>query len=429
MKKNRTKRALAEAKFAPGRSASTAQSTLPGVVLDARLALRELVLSTGLAVFAKMLEEDRTFLCGPRHRHIPDRRAYRHGHDEGSLVFGGRRIQVRKPRIRSVAGEEIELPTWRRMTAEDPLRDRVAEQMLLGVSTRGYERSLEPLPAEIRSRGTRRSSVCRHFAARTTQQLKAFLSRPLDELDLPVILVDGKRLGDHVMVVAMGIDVTGKKHILGVVEGSTESEQVGRRLFQSLIDRGLVVERARVFVIDGGKGVRKAIRGVFSEWALIQRCQIHKIRNVVEHLPEHRRTWVRVAMRRAWATGTPGQARRKLEDLAKQLESDHPGAASSLREGLDETLTVIRLGVGAALHRTLRSTNPIENLQGTIQRVVRNVKRWRGGSMALRWCATALIEAERRFRRVKGHREMPQLVAALEAEVKKLGLDNVEQVA
>lgn len=421
MKKNRTKGLLREA--APERIG------LPGILVDSRKALRELVMSSGLAVFTRMLEEDRTALCGPRHRPSPDRDAYRHGHDEGSLVFGGRKVRLRKPRVRSVDGEEIELPTWERMSAEDPLRDRIVEQTLLGVSSRGYERSLEPPPEGVRSHTTKRSSVCRRFVARTTAQVQAFLSRPLGELDLPVILIDGTGVGDHVLIVAMGIDSTGHKHILGVAVGTTESEQAIRSLFRNLIDRGLVVERARLFVIDGGKGLKKAIRITFGDWALIQRCQVHKLRNVADHLPKHRQAWVKATMRKAWRSGTVATARQRLTSLAEQLDTEHPDAAASVREGLEDTLTLLRLGVGGALHKTLCSTNPIENLQGAIKRIVRNVKRWRGGSMALRWCATALVEAEKRFRRLRGHREMPQLIAALEAVVNKNTLDTQEKVA
>jgi len=421
MKKNRTKGLLREAAPEP--------TGLPGILMDSRKALRELVMSSGLAVFGQMLEDDRTGLCGPRHKPSPDRSAYRHGHDEGSLVFGGRKVRLRKPRVRSIDGEEIELPSWERMSAEDPLRDRIVEQALLGVSSRGYERSLEPLPAEIRSHTTKRSSVCRRFVARTAAQVQAFLSRPLGDLDFPVILIDGTALGDHVLIVAMGIDVIGRKHILGVSVGTTESEQSVRSLFRNLIDRGLVVERARLFVIDGGKGLKKAIRATFGEWALIQRCQVHKLRNVRDYLPKHRQAWVKAAMRKAWSSGTVATARQRLTHLAEQLRADHPDAAASILEGLEDTLTLIRLGVGGTLQKTLCSTNAIENLQGAIKRVVRNVKRWRGGSMALRWCATALVEAEKRFRRVKGHRELPQLVAAIEAVVNKNSLDTKEKVA
>ena len=429
MKKNRTKSRASKGVFASGRPGSTTESRLPGVLLDARQALRELVLVSGMQVFAEMLEEDRTALCGPRHQPSTDRKAYRHGSDEGSLVFGGRKIRVTKPRVRSIAGEEVELPAWRRMSVEDPLQDRVVQQILSGVSARGYEGSLEPLPESMPSRGTRRSSVCRQFVARTTEQSKAFLSRSLEGWDLPVILIDGTHLGDHVLLVAMGIDISGEKHILGVTVGTTESEQVCRSLFRDLIDRGLVVERARLFVIDGGKGLRKAIRVTFGSWALVQRCQIHKIRNVADHLPKHRQAWVKSALRQAWKLGSEAKAKHRLEQLAAQLDAEHPAAAASIREGLDETLTVIKLGLGGWLLKTLRSTNPIENLQGAIKRIVRNVKRWRGGSMALRWCVTALVEAEKKFRRIKGHRELPQLVAALDILVNKNVLDTKEQVA
>lgn len=429
VKKNRTKSVRSKGVFPSERSASTTGSRLPGMILDARRALRELVLVNGLKVFAEMLEEDRSVLCGPRHQPSSDRQAYRHGHDEGSLVFGGRKIRLRKPRVRSVEGDEIEIPTWRRMAGEDPLRDRVVQQILSGVSTRGYEASLEPLPEGIPTRGTRRSSVSRRFLARTAEQTQAFLSRPLDGVDLPVIFVDGTNLGDHVMLVALGIDASGEKHILGVTVGTTESEQACRSLFRNLIDRGLVVERARLFVIDGGKGLRKAIRTTFGTWAVVQRCQIHKLRNVVGYLPKHRHAWVKSAMRQAWKLGAEAKAKHRLQQIAGQLEAEHPDAAASIKEGLDETLTVIRLGLGGWLLKTLRSTNPIENLQGTIKRVVRNVKNWRGGSMALRWCVTALVEAQKNFRRVKGHREMPQLLAALDAIVNKNVLDTKEQVA
>jgi len=429
MKKNCTKSGPSKGVFASGRSASTNESRLPQVLQEGRQALRELVLTNGLKVFAEMLEEDRTLLCGPRHQPSPDRSAYRHGHDEGRLVFGGRKIRLQKPRVRSVAGEEVELPTWGQMTAEDPFRDRVVDQVLLGVSSRGYEGSLEPLPKEVATCGTRRSNVSRHFMARTSAQTTTFLSRPLEGLDLPVILLDGTHLGDHMLLVAMGIDSKGYKHILGVEVGTTESEQVGRSLFRNLIGRGLLVERARLFVIDGAKGLRKAIRTTFGEWAIVQRCQIHKLRNVAEHLPKHRQAWIKSALRQAWKLGTETKARKRLEQLAAQLDADHPDAAASIREGLDESLTVIRLGLGGWLLKTLCSTNPIENLQGTIKRIVRNVKRWTGGAMAQRWCVTALIEAEKRFRRIKGHRELPQLLAALEVLVKKNVLDTKEEVA
>ncbi len=383
------------------------------VLVDARAALREVVLGTGLQVLTAMLEEDRETLCGPRHERSEERDSYRHGHEMAPVVLGGRKIEVRKPRARSFAGKELDLPSWRRMTEEDPLTERAMEQMLVGVSTRRYERSLEPPPPGTKSVGVSRSSVSRRFVARTSEQVESFLARRLEDLDLPVIMIDGTGLGDHLLLVAMGIDSEGEKHVLGVVEGSTESQGVCLSLLRDLIERGLMVERARLFVIDGGKGIRKAIRDVFTDWARVQRCQVHKLRNVLDHLPEGKRSWARTLLRDAWGSDSEEVARRRLHALARQLESKHPGAAASLREGLDETLTVLSLGLHGALARTLRSTNPIENLQGLLKRVTRNVKRWRGGAMARRWAATALMEAEKSFRKVRGFHEMPQLVAAL----------------
>jgi len=423
MSKCRTKAGVRKVGSGSERQGPAGKQGLAEVLFDSHRALRELVLSSGLEVFSRMLEEDRTTLCGPRNRPQPDREAYRHGHDEGQVVLGGRKIRVSKPRVRSLAGEELELPHWREASREDPLSERVIEQMLVGVSTRNYARSLEPAPEGIEEKATSRSAVSRQFVARTRSQVETFLSRPLGDLDLPIIMLDGTGMGEHVLVVALGIDAKGYKHVLGVTEGSTESDAVCQGLLRQLVDRGLVTERARLFTIDGGKGLRKAIREVFGLWALIQRCQVHKLRNVTEHLPLSKRAWVKAAMNRAWAQDTVVEARGKLKDLASQLEDQHPSAAGSIREGLDETLTVIALGVSSSLARTLKTTNPIENLQGTLQRVSRNVKRWSGGSMALRWGVSALVEAEKRFRRVKGYREMPHFIAALEATIKCESLD------
>jgi len=390
------------------------------VLVRAKQALREVMLSTGTDVLMAMLEDDRTVLCGPKHSQSEERRNYRYGYDTGPLVLGGRKVTVRKPRVRTIdGGQEVELPTWRQYADEDPLTDRALEQMLVGVTTREYERSLEPLPAGLESQGTSRSSVSRRFVTRTSTQVEAFLTRSLKDEDYPVVMIDGTGFGEHLMLVAMGIDSKGEKHVLGVREGTTESEGVCQSLLQDLIERGLEAERARLFVIDGGKGIRRAIRDVFGVWALVQRCQEHKRRNVLDHLPKSKRACVSKAMRDAWKSNSEAEARRLLRQLAKELEPAHPGAASSVREGLDETLTVLSLGVKGSLARTLVSTNPIENLQGLLKRVVRNVKRWRGGSMALRWAVTGLMEAEKRFRRVKGHREMPQLLAALSSQIEE----------
>ena len=415
----RTKGFRGKVAAAPERAADPLRRVqLGSVLVRAKQALREVMLSAGTDVLMALLEQDREALCGAKHEQSEERRNHRYGYDTGPLVLGGRKVSVRKPRVRSIDGaEEIELPTWRQFGVEDPLTDRAMEQMLVGVTTRKYERSLEPLPEGLESQGTSRSSVSRRFVARTSAQVEVFLGRSLRDVDFPVVMIDGTGFGDHLMLVAMGIDSKGTKHVLGVREGTTESEGVCRSLLQDLIERGLEAERARLFVIDGGKGIRKAIREVFGAWALVQRCQEHKRRNVLDHLPKSKRARVSKAMRDAWNSESEATARRLLRQLARDLEPTHPGAAASLREGLDETLTVLSLGVKGSLARTLVSTNPIENLQGLLKRVVRNVKRWRGGSMALRWAVTGLVEAAKRFRRVKGYREMPQLLAALSSKL------------
>lgn len=429
MKKDRTNEAVRKARSDSGRPASIDETGVPKGGLDPRRTLLQVVLAKGFEEVEAMLEADREELCGPLRRWQPDRQAYRHGYDQGQLVLGGRKVRVRKPRVRQAGGGEIPLPSWQQFASEDPLQRRVLEQVAAGVSARDYSRTLEEVPEELGATAPSRSSVSRRFVAATQKRVDEFLTRPLGDLDLPVVMLDGRGMGDHLLVIALGIDRTGRKHVLGVVEGSTESEAVGRRLLEDLIERGLPVERARLFVIDGGKGLRKAIRRVFGSWALVQRCQVHKLRNVLEHLPTGKRTWVRAAIRRAWAEESASAATAKLRDLAAQLENDHPGAAASLLEGLEETVTVLRLGTSGWLLKTLCSTNPIENVQGTLAKVSRNVKRWRGGAMALRWGVTGLLIAERKFRRIKGHRELPQLLAALEALAGASTLDRKVKVA
>lgn len=389
-------------------------SGVAGVLIAARESLRELVLHAGFAVFAELLEEDREAVCGPRYSREGEREAYRHGSEVGRLVFGGRQVRLRRPRVRSLEGQEISLPSWEAMKDQDPLSDRAVQQMLCGVSTRKYARSLEEIPPGASSVGTSRSSVSRRFVARTRRQIQTFLSRPLGDLDLPVLMLDGTRLGRHLLIVALGIDRDGNKHVLGVVEGTTESAAVCRRLLRTLIDRGLVVERRRLVVIDGSKGLAKALKTTFGQWIVIQRCRVHKSRNVLEHLPKHLRPWFQVRLRKIWKLEDPEQAQRQLLTLARELEREYPGAAASLREGLEETLTVNRLGLSGALLRTLRSTNPIENLQGRMKDVASNVKRWRNGSMVLRWAVTGLIEAQEHFRRIRGYRDLDQLEIGLE---------------
>ena len=284
-----------------------------------------------------------------------------------------------------------------------------------GVSTRRYAGTLDELPEPDEPLSVSKSSVSRRWVALSQAQLHEWLSGSIKELDLPVVMIDGIHFRDRVILVALGIDAKGNKHVLGLREGSTESTRVVRSLLSDLVDRGLDADRARLWVIDGGKALRRAIVDCFGALALVQRCQEHKRRNVIEHLPQELHASVGRAMRDAWDGANADQAQKQLQRLAASLHAKHPGAAASLCEGLEETLTVQTLGITGALYRTLRTTNPIENLNGSIAHFTRNVKRWKDGQMTLRWVAGALSDAKWRFRKLRGHRDMKFLLAALKA--------------
>lgn len=367
--------------------------------------LREFVISAGTAALAAVLEEERTQLVGARYAHLPERQARRAGFAPGELVMGGRRVQVRRPRARTLDGQEVQLPSWMTFGAEDPLNERAVEQMLVGVTTRRYARSLEPLPADLPSRGTSRSAVSRRFVAATERQMSEWLGRDLGALDLGVLMIDGIHIEEHVMLVVLGIDADGKKHVLGVREGATENAAACTALLADLRDRGLRTDRPMLVVIDGAKALARATRNVFGEHAIIQRCQAHKIRNVVDQLPDEMKPSVRQAMRDAYSANDADRAHTMLKNLVRRLHDKHPGAAASLEEGLDETISVKRLRLPKKLERQLSTTNAIENLMGAVRRLSRRVKHWRGGTMILRWTVAAVADAATRFRRITGARE------------------------
>jgi len=383
--------------------------------------LRELVHTLGMQAIATMLEQERTELCGPRYAHTKGREATRGGSAKSRLTMGGRTVEVRRPRVVSVDGHEIPLETWEQLQAADPLEGRAYEQMVVGVATRKYARSLEPLPAELAEgeRSTSRSTVSRKFIRAAKKKLDEWLSRDLGELDLVGVFIDGIHIAEHVILVALGVDAGGTKHVLGLWEGATENGAACRALLADLDHRGMRGDRTRLFVIDGSKALRSAIRDVYGKRALVQRCQVHKVRNVTSHLPKERHAHVKQVMRQAYKSRSPKTAKRQLQNLARSLQNKHPGAAASLREGLDETLTVMGLGLSRSLERSFATTNPIENFNGGVRHITRRVKRWRGGTMILRWVAAAVGEAEKGFRRLKGYRDMSTLVAALTKQDRK----------
>jgi putative transposase len=399
--------------------AAQVQLSLPiqGVLQDVRHAFYGLCVNAGKQVLAAMMEADRIALCGPRGVPDADRRAVRGGSTRSAVVLGGQRIGVKRPRARSIDAGELELPSFAWAAGADPLAAATMAAIAAGVSMRRYASTQEELPPPEQALSVSKSATSRRFVALSAEQLLQWLSCSLEQFDLPVVMIDGIHFRGRVILVALGIDAQGNKYVLGLREGSTESARVVHSLLSDLIERGLDADRARLWVIDGGKALRRAIVETFGATALVQRCQEHKRRNVLDHLPEELHASVGRAMRDAWDSANAALARKQLQRLAASLQSKHPGAAASLREGLDETLTVQALGISGALYRTLRTTNPIENLNGSIAHYTRNVKRWRDGQMTLRWVASALSDAKGRFRKLRGHRDMKQLMAALDKRI------------
>ncbi len=394
------------------------QEALGQLVGSAREGLLALSVGIGLGVLAELLEEEVVEVVGAKGKHNPDRVAVRHGHEAGEVTLGGRRVGVERPRVRSADGAaEVRLQAYEYFADRDPLTKAVLERMLAGVSTRRYRRTQEPVGTELEraARSTSKSSVSRTFIERTRGALSELMSRRLDDVRLAVMMIDGLELQGRTNVVALGITTEGVKIPLGLWEGSTENATVATALLSDLIERGLDPEQGILFVIDGAKALRKAIRNVFGE-APVQRCVRHKERNVTDHLPERERPSVKQRLRRAWALDDHARALDQLRALAGELDRGYPGAAGSLREGLEETLTLTRLGVSGSLKRTLDSTNPCESMLEIVRRTQRNVKRWSSGEMALRWTAAGMLEAERQFRKIIGYRDLATLVVAIERD-------------
>lgn len=382
---------------------------------ESRSAFFGLCIESGRRVLETMMEADRTAACGEKGRHDAERGAQRGGTTPSAVTLGGRRIDIKRPRVRSLDGGEVELPSFVFAANRDPLDEHTLEAIAAGVSSRKYSRTLDRLPEGVNEGSVSKSSVSRRFVALTEKSMRQWMSRRLDELDIRVVMIDGKIFRKHCMLLALGLDSQGKKHVLGLREGTTENAVVAKALLADLIGRGLPSDRAMLFVIDGALALRKAIADTYGELGLVHRCQEHKRRNILSHLPEHMHDHVERALGQAWGAKSVTVAKRQLERLASSLEHDHPGAAGSVCEGLEETLTLIGLvDVEGALYKTLRTTNPIENLNSSLGLYTRNVKRWRGGLMIQRWVSAGLIEAEKKFRRVHGYKEMAALIVRLD---------------
>jgi putative transposase len=396
---------------------------LAEIATSATEGLLALAVGAGLQVLDRLMEESVTALAGPKGKHDPDRTAVRHGHEQGSVTLGGRRVGVQRPRVRAADGSgELQVAAYQLFSGTEILGRLALERMLGGLSTRCYPVGLEPVGAQVEqaAAGTSKSAVSRRFVAMTHTALAELLSADLSGLDLVCLLIDGVHFGEHTWVVALGIDLDGTKHPLALVEGATENATLARELLVGLRERGLEVTRPILMVLDGAKALRRAVLDVFDH-PVIARCQLHKLRNVRDKLPQRLGGPVERRMRTADHAASALDAQAQLEALVRELDKTHPGAAASLREGMVETLTVLRLGVPPTLARTLRSTNTIESMISICREHAGNVKRWQDGQMALRWCAAGMVEAGKQFRRVNGYLHLPALRAALEAEVAKPG--------
>jgi transposase-like protein len=407
---------VASSELALPESVQEALGELVGAAKDGLLALS---VGVGLGVLSEMMEAELEEVVGAKHAKIADRSAVRHGHEDGEVTIGGRRIAVKRPRARSADGEhEVTLATYAHFADRDPLTRVVLEQMLAGISTRRFARTREPVGENVTAseRSTSKSAVSREFISRTGEHLATLMARSLSDVRLAALMLDGIEPKGRCCVVALGVSTEGVKIPLGLWDGSTENKTVTVHLLADLVDRGLDIEQGVLVVLDGSKALRAAVDEVFGP-VPVQRCIRHKERNVLEHLPERDRPAMKARLRNAWVSENHQLALQGLQQLAGELERSHPGAASSLREGMAETLTLTRLGVRGKLKKTLASTNPIESMIETVRRTSRNVKHWQSGDMCLRWTAAGVLEAEQQFRKIIGYGDLAKLAIAVERDL------------
>jgi len=373
----------------------------------AREGIESLSTQIGLTIIGQVMEAEIQAKVG-RWGQQPARR---HGRQPGYVIFGGRKVQLERPRLRSRDNKEVGLDSYAAFQGEGKMQQAVERQLIRQCSSRDYAGAIESC---LKGYGIKRSSVSRHWKAATTKQLQQLLERPVPR-DLLVLMIDSKFFAGQCVVAAVGIDLEGHKHILGLWHGATENATVVKTLLEDLVSRGLDSERKMLIVIDGAKALRKAVTMIFGQQALVQRCRLHKLRNVLDHLPKEQQPQARWRLQRAWAQRDPKVAERELGKVARWLEPSWPMAAASLNEGLEETLTVQRLKLQRELARVLSNTNVIENCFAQVAHRTGRVKRWQSPQMILRWAATTLLWAERHFRRIKGCQHLHDLEKSLHA--------------
>jgi len=364
----------------------------------------------GLLMMKAMIDEEVEQLAGSRYAHDAERQAVRWGSQEGHVIFAGRKVALERPRVRGKDGKEVALRRYQAFQGPARMQQAVQERIIRRVSTRDYKGVLDEV---CDGYGIEKSSVSRHWKAASAKQLQMLLERPLGDLDIVVMMLDGKAFHDCTLITALGVDSQGRKHVLCLWAGATENAQVCGALLDELIERGLPTNCRYLFVLDGSQALAKAVKTRFGRRALIQRCRLHKQRNIQRYLPKKDHGLLHLKLKAAWGLTDYAEARRQLEKVHDWLATINISAAASLEEGLEETLTVTRLKLPAELRKVFDNTNMIESAFSLTDDLCRNVKRWRSATMAMRWAGTVLLEAEQRFHRIKGYRSMPLLLNAL----------------
>lgn len=387
------------------------------ILQDVQASLEGELHGIALEVMQAVMELEIVGVAGPKGKHLAKRQYSRWGTNPGSVVVNGAKRRCMVPRVvEEETHRAYQLKSYGLFRQTGELAKRAYRDLIRGISTRRF---VEGIEAFVRGHGISASAVSRHMVAATAQKVEELFTRSLSGLDLAVLMMDGVDVGGHAVVIALGIDSKGVKHILGLRQGATENSSVAKGLLEELVDRGLDIQHPMLVVVDGAKALRKAVSDLMGENVPVQRCTVHKRRNVLDHLSKSDRPWVSRRITMAYKENDEHKAHRQLLSLAEHLEKINPSAAKSLLEGLEETLTVQRLGLPEELRRSLRSTNIIESTNNGVRDRSRNVKRWRDGAHIERWTAASLLETERQFRRIKGCKHMSLLIAALDRYSKR----------
>lgn len=388
------------------------QLLLPAIEIAAamREGVGELIRRAGLELIGLLMEQEVEQVVGKRHAPSEDRKAYRWGKDDGWCRIDGQKVPLKRPRAREVDGKELPLGSYLQFQHDPQFHPKLWREVMRGLSTRNYGRTVRRFAEAY---GIEKSTVSEQFVEASRKKLRQLIERSLTELELCAVMMDGISFDAETFVVALGIGRDGRKTVLGLRQGASENATVVNELCADLEHRGLDFQQARLYVLDGAKALATAVRKRAGEAAFLQRCQLHKRRNVLNHLPDEHQPFIEQKLIAAWGMFGYDDAKKALENVRIELERINPSAARSLAEGLEETLTIHRLGVTEKLRKTLFSTNPIESAFSVVEEKCGRVKKWQGGDMKLRWVASGLLFVEEQFRKVKGYRDIPQLIAAM----------------